>query len=116
MDDYPHCTLSDKHWLRTTGRHRQGFPQVLLCALVQLGYDGSIPVYHGKPFQAHKMMCCGVPVEKPINPTSLWTRVVIGGDMDDAVEKMAHMALSAMCEQHLVDTANTPITLFPIRD
>jgi hypothetical protein len=42
--------------------------------------------------------------------------VVVGGDLDDAIEKMAHVVPAAMCEQHLADTTDTPITRFPIRD
>jgi hypothetical protein len=61
-------------------------------------------------------MCCEVRVEIPVNPTAPWTRAVVGGDWDDTVEKMAHVALTAMCEQRLADTTNTPIALFPIRD
>jgi hypothetical protein len=98
------------------GRHRPGFPRVLPCTLVRLGYDGSIPVYHCRSFQAHGLMCCVVRVEIPVNPMAPWTGAVVGGDWDDAVENMAHVALTAMCEQRLADTTNTPIALFPIQD
>jgi hypothetical protein len=108
MDNYPHCTLGEDSWLRTTGRHRPGFPRVLLYALVRLSYDGSIPIYHSRLFQAHGLTCCELRMDIPINPTAPWTRVVIGGDMEDAIEKIAHVALTTMCEQHLADTADTP--------
>jgi hypothetical protein len=29
---------------------------------------------------------------------ALWTGAVIGGDLHDTVEKMAHVALTALCE------------------
>jgi hypothetical protein len=40
----------------------------------------------------------------------------IGADMDDAMEKSAHMALTALCSHNLVATAGTPISLYPIQD
>jgi hypothetical protein len=43
-------------------------------------------------------------VEIPIDPAAPWSRAVIRGDLNDTVEKMARMALTAMCERHLVDT------------
>jgi hypothetical protein len=47
---------------------------------------------------------------------SLWSTLAIGADMDDAMEKAAHMAFSAMCSQNLAATADTPILLYPIQD
>jgi hypothetical protein len=55
-------------------------------------------------------------VEIPIDPAAPWTGAIIGSEADNAVEKMAHLALTAMCEQRLADTADTPIALFLIRD
>jgi hypothetical protein len=40
--------------------------------------------------------------------------MVVGGKLDVAVEKMAHLALTTVCEQRLVGTADKSITLFPI--
>jgi hypothetical protein len=39
-----------------------------------------------------------------------------GGGMSDAMEKDAHMALTALCLQNLAATADTPISLYPIED
>jgi hypothetical protein len=36
--------------------------------------------------------------------------------MDDAMEKDAHMALTALCSHNLATTAGTPISLYPIQD
>jgi hypothetical protein len=36
--------------------------------------------------------------------------------MSDTLEMFAQQALEMFCEQHLLDTADTPIALFPIRD
>jgi hypothetical protein len=67
----------------------QDSPQVLLCALVRLGYDGPIPVYCCHPFQAHNLNYCEVRVEIPVDPVAPCTGAVIEGDLDDAVKKMA---------------------------
>jgi hypothetical protein len=40
----------------------------------------------------------------------------IGVNMDDAMEKATHMALTALCSQNLAATAGTPISLYPIQD
>jgi hypothetical protein len=116
MDDYPHCTLGEDGWLRTTGRHRPGFPRLLLDALVRIGYDGPIPEYRCRPFQKHGLACCEVRVEIPVDPETPWTGTVVGGDLDESVERMAHLALTALCEQRLPDTAGLAIALYPIRD
>jgi hypothetical protein len=55
-------------------------------------------------------------VEIPISPTAPWTRAVVRGNLDDVVEKMAHVAFTAMCEQCLTDMADTPIVIFSVQD
>jgi hypothetical protein len=47
---------------------------------------------------------------------SPWSTWAIGDDMDDAIEKAAHMALTALCSQNLAATMATPISLYPIQD
>jgi hypothetical protein len=39
---------------------------------------------------------------------------VIRNNIDDTMEKAAHVALTALCSQCLPDTAGTPISLYPI--
>jgi hypothetical protein len=56
---------------------------------------------------------CEVRVEIPFDPTALWKGAVVGSEVDDTIEKMAHMALILLCERSLADTS---IALFPIRD
>jgi hypothetical protein len=114
MDDYPHCSLGEDGCLRTTGRHRPGFPRLLLSALVRHGYDGLVPVYHCHPFQAHGLNAYEVRVEIPNDPTVQWKGDIIESEVDDAVEKMAYVALTALCERRLTDNPDTLITLFPI--
>jgi hypothetical protein len=36
--------------------------------------------------------------------------------MDDAIEKAAHMALTALCSHSMPAIAGTPILLYPIQD
>jgi hypothetical protein len=55
-------------------------------------------------------------VEIPIKPVAPWTGAVVGGNLDDAIKKMAHVALTVMCEQRLADMVDTPFALFPIWD
>jgi hypothetical protein len=116
MDDYTHCTLGNDGWLHTTDRHCLGFPRVLLCTLRRHGYDGPIPEYRCMPYQAHGLPCCEVPVEIPVNPEAPWTGMVVGGDLDNAVGKMAYLALTALCEQCLANMSSMPIVLFPMQD
>jgi hypothetical protein len=40
----------------------------------------------------------------------------IGADMDDAMERAAHMALNALCSQNMAATAGMPISLYPIQN
>jgi hypothetical protein len=47
---------------------------------------------------------------------SIWSMWVIGNDMDDAMEKAAHMVLTTLCSQCLLDTVSTSISLYPIHD
>jgi hypothetical protein len=55
---------------------------------VWLSYNGSIPMYHCRPYQVG-LTSYEVRVEIPINPEAPWTRMVIGGNLDNGVEKMA---------------------------
>jgi hypothetical protein len=114
MDDYPHCTLIEDGFLWTTGQHRPGFPRYLLSALIRLGYDGPIPSYCCRPFRAHSLNVCEVRVEIPFDPMALWKGVIISNEVDDAIEKIAHMALTSLCECSLTATVDTPLALFLI--
>jgi hypothetical protein len=40
---------------------------------------------------------------------------VIGIELDDTVEQMAHVALTSFCVSHLADTTAMPIALFLVR-
>jgi hypothetical protein len=43
-------------------------------------------------------------------------RVDIGADIGDAMENVAHMALTAMCSWNLAATAGMPISPYPIQN
>jgi hypothetical protein len=116
MDDYAHCTLKEDCSLHTTGYHHPGFPRLLLDTLVRIGYDGPIPDYCCRPYQKHGLRCCEVQVEIPVNPEAPFTGTVIGGDLDKVVERMAHLALTTMCEQRLPEMVGLAILLYLIRD
>jgi hypothetical protein len=116
MDDYSHCSLGEDGSLHITGRQRLGFPRELLSAIIYLGYNRPILAYRCLPFQAHGLNVCEVGVEIPFVPMSPWTGSVIGSEIDHAVEKMAHVALTSLCECSLIATANMPIALFPIHN
>jgi hypothetical protein len=45
-----------------------------------------------------------------------WTRLIIGSEIEDAIEKMAHVALTSLCECILATTTTMPIALFSIHD
>jgi hypothetical protein len=61
---------------------------------------------------------CDVRVEIPFDPTPTvpWTGAIIGNELDDIIEKMAHMALTSLCERSLAATTDMMIALFPIHD
>jgi hypothetical protein len=55
-------------------------------------------------------------VDIPLDPTTAWRGAIIGNEVDDAVEKMAHVALTFLFECSLAATADTLIALFPIQN
>jgi hypothetical protein len=59
---------------------------------------------------------CEVRVEIPFNPMAPSTGAIGSGELDDAIEKMAHVALTLLCGCTLATTADMPISLFPIHN
>jgi hypothetical protein len=57
---------------------------------------------------------CEVRVEIPFHSMTSWKGAVVGSEVDDAVEKMAHVALASLCNHSLAASADTLIALFPI--
>jgi hypothetical protein len=93
---------------------------LLWDTLMQTGYREEVPEYREWFYMEHGLPFCEVHVNIPSRPMfsdgSLWSTWVIRNDMDDGIEKAAHVALTALCSQCLLDTAGTPISLYPIQD
>jgi hypothetical protein len=89
---------------------------VLWDTLLHHGYDRPIPLYRCRPFQGHGLNVCEVRVEIHFNPMVPWTGSVVSSKIDDAVEKMGHVALTSLCECSLTTTVDMLIALFLIRD
>jgi hypothetical protein len=53
-------------------------------------------------------------VEIPFDPTTLFRGAIFDNDVDDPIEKMVHVALTARCQHSLAVTADTPLALFLI--
>jgi hypothetical protein len=119
MGDYSYCTFENDR-LHTRGLHRHGFPLLLWDALVQTGYGDRAPEYYGRLYEENLLQHCEVYVDilsHLVFPDgSSWSTWAIGADMDDAMEKAAHMSLTALCSQNLAATAGMPISLYPIQD
>jgi hypothetical protein len=113
MGDYLYYTFENGH-LRTRGLHHHDFPLLLWDALVQTGYGDRAPEYYDRLYEEHYLHHREVYVDIPSHPVfpngSPWSTWVIGANMSDAMEKVAHMALTALCSQNLAATADTLIS------
>jgi hypothetical protein len=116
LNDYPHFDLTEDGTLCSTGQHCPGFSRVLYDALIRLGYDEDAPVYRCRLSTAHGVDQCEVSVMIPFDPTEPWSGSIIGSKPNTGIELMAHIALTFLCEDHLVTTAALPITLLLIQD
>jgi hypothetical protein len=100
MGDYSYCTFENGH-LHTTGLHRHDFSLLPWDALVQTGYGNRALEYYSRLYEEHGLQRCEVYVNIPSHPVfpdgSPWSTWDIGADMDDAMEKATHMALTALC-------------------
>jgi hypothetical protein len=117
MGDYSYFTFENGR-LRTRGWHHHDFPLLMWDALVQTGYGDRAPEYYGRLYEEHMLQRYEVYIDIPSDPVfpdgSSWSTWAIGADMDDAMEKAAHMALTTLCSQNLVATVGTSISLYPI--
>jgi hypothetical protein len=106
-----YCTFVDGR-LQMWGLHRHGFPMLLQDALVHTGY-GDMPLeYYSQLFDEYGLQRCDIYVNIPSHSVfpdgSPWSAWAIRADMEDAMEKAAHMTLTALCSQNLPPTAGTP--------
>jgi hypothetical protein len=49
----------------------------------------------------------------PIRTEERWSVTVMGVELDNTVNKMAHFALASLCGSRLADTAAMELALFP---
>jgi hypothetical protein len=93
---------------------------LLWDALVQTDYGDKVPEYYGWLFEEHGLQRYEVYVDIPSHPMfpdgSPWSTWVIKNNMDNAMEKAAHMALTTLCSQNMSATTGMPISLYPIQD
>jgi hypothetical protein len=87
---------------------------VLYDALIRLGYGGEVPIYSYRLSMVNILYICETNVMIPLNLVEPWTETVVGSEPDTTVEQMAHVALTYLCESHLVATTAMPIALFLI--
>jgi hypothetical protein len=59
---------------------------------------------------------CEVSMTIPFDPMEPWSGSVIGIKPDTDIELMAHIALTSLCEERLIDTAALPIALLQIQN
>jgi hypothetical protein len=64
----------------------------------------------------HGLDRCKVSMMIPLNPVEQWMGTVIGNEIDDTIEQMAHVALTSLCKSRLATIAAIPIALFLIRN
>jgi hypothetical protein len=99
MGDYSYCTF-ENDYLRMIGLHHHGFSLLLWVAIVQTGYEDRAPEYYGCFYEEHGLQHCEIYVDilsHHVFPDgSPWSTWAIGVDMDDAMEKATHMALTAL--------------------
>jgi hypothetical protein len=106
--------------LRTKGIHHHDIPMLLQDALVETSYGEEVPDYRGRLYIEHGLPHCEVHVDIRSHPMfhdgCSWSMWIIGNDMDNTMEKAAHMALTALCSQCPPNTTGTPISLYPVQD
>jgi hypothetical protein len=119
MDDSSYATLGAIGWLRCDGLHRPTFPILLRDVLHHFGFTRK-PTYHGCLYHEFDHGCCEVHVDIPPYPSDsslmTWFTMAMGDNLNNMLERAAHLTLIECCERHLPDTAGTPVALFLVRD
>jgi hypothetical protein len=88
---------------------------VLYDTILHLRYNGDVPVYRARMSVAHSMEQCEVSVTIALDPMEPWMATIIGIELDDTINEMAHFTLTSLCGSRLADTTAMPIALFPFR-
>jgi hypothetical protein len=117
MNNYPYATLEADRWLRCDRLHRPGFLTLLWDVLHHFVFTGRT-IYHGHLYREFERGRCEDYVDIPPHPSDpslmAWFATAMGDDLDDALERAAHLPPTEFCERHLLDTTGTLIALFPI--
>jgi hypothetical protein len=116
MNDYPHFFLTEDGRLCSMGQHCLGFLRVLYNTFLHLGYNGDGSIFRCCLSMAHGPDMCEVSVMIPIDPIEPWSGSIVGREPNTAIDVMAHVALTSLCESRLVATAALPIALLPIQN
>jgi hypothetical protein len=115
MSKYPHVIIAEDGRLCSMDQHHPGFPRVLYDALLHLGYNGDVPIYRTRVSMAHSIEQCEVSVMIHIRLEEPLTVTVMGVELDNTVDKMAHFTLTSLCGSRLTYTAAMPLTPFLFR-
>jgi hypothetical protein len=89
---------------------------VLYDALLQLRYNGDVPIYQCSRSKAHGLDVCEVILTIPFNPVEPWMGTVIDSKLDNTIEQTTLVALTSQCESRLIATTKMPIVLFLIHN
>jgi hypothetical protein len=119
MDDYPYATLGADGWFRCDGLHHPVFSTLLRDVLHRFGYTG-LSAHRCCTYNQFELGYCMVHVDilaHPTDPTmTAWFTTARGDDLDDTLERAAHLALMEFCERHLPVLGDTAIALHPIQN
>jgi hypothetical protein len=88
---------------------------VFYDALLHIGYDGEVPIYHCRLSMVDDLDICETSVI-PLNQADPWIATIIGSEPDTTVEQMAHVTLTSLCESRLTATAAMLIIVCPIQN
>jgi hypothetical protein len=101
MSDYQQFNITEDGRLCSMGQHRPEFPRVLYDALLHLGYNGDVPVYHARMSMAHGLDQCEVSVTIPLNPAEPWMAIVINVKLDGTSHP--HLLMWELPHRHRCD-------------
>jgi hypothetical protein len=89
---------------------------MLYDTLLHLSHNGDVPIYRGRMSKAYDQDRCEVSVTLPLSSIELWGTTIVDIKLNETIEQEAHVALTALCESRLDDTAAMSIALFPISE
>jgi hypothetical protein len=106
-------------WTATPTPHRPSFLTLLRDVLHRFGYTGT-PAYHGHLYHEFGHGHCEVHVDVLTHPSDLsmtaWFTMATSDNLNETLEKVAHHALTEICEHHLLSLDGTVVALFPVQN